>query len=146
MTAPIVNSSSIPLTGNAVVTQGSEPGLDAFRPGFFLLDTRSQGPPVAPAAPADNDPSGSTLPPDGNVLPFLFLSLLQVQPEPTVQPPATGAEPVPATSAPVESVQAQPATLVDRLVARRDTVFDPLFATAHKVIDPLRPTPTRRPY
>ncbi|MGH8262249.1 MAG: flagellar hook-length control protein FliK [Steroidobacteraceae bacterium] len=106
-----------------------------------MIAGRAQGP---PAAAADEGPGGTALPPDGNVLPFLFLSPLRVAPEPTVQPPAIGAEPVAVTDAAIDTVQAQAATLVDRLALRRSAAVDPLFATAHKVMDLLRPTPTGR--
>jgi hypothetical protein len=151
MTAPIVNSSSIPLTGNAVVTQGCEPVLaESLRPGFFLIDARSQGPPTSPAAAADKDLSGTGLPLDGNVLPFLFLAPWRVQPDPTVQPPATGAEPasvsasISVTNAPADSAPLPKATPEDLLAARRPGVFEPLIATAHRVMDLLRPTQVGR--
>lgn len=152
MAAPIVNASSIPLTGTAVVTQGCEQGLSesgpptsadwldpSSRPGFFLLDLRSQSPPDAtPDVPTDDATGGNDLPTSGNFLPLLFLAALRQQPDPTVLPPGVGTGSAPPSYAPAESAQAAPATSADASPARARGTFEPLLRTAHRVIELLQ--------
>jgi hypothetical protein len=119
MTAPIVNASSIPLTGNAVVTQGCEsdspqsaanaaaaaaqsPADSAkslSRPGFFLLDIRAQSPPGATTEPTGDASNGTALPTGGNFLPLLLQSLWRQQPDPATFPPSLDSQAAPSVAA-----------------------------------------------
>jgi flagellar hook-length control protein FliK len=154
MTAPIVTTSSIPLTGNAVVTQGCEKGVlpsaaDAItffsRPGFFLLDIRAQSPPsTPPEAASDDGTTGTALPTGGNFLPLLFLSELRQQPEPAVLPPAvlaprvgTGTPPSAGSSGDV--AQITPAPAHDIVPAGFEAILDPAMQAATKMLELLRP-------
>ena len=160
MAAPIVNSSSIPLTGNAVVTQGCEqaltqqgpgapgaspPGAAQFvnpysRPGFFLLDTRSQGPPsTVPPLASDDDTTGTALPTGGNFLPLLLMSVWRATPEPTVLPPGVGTGTTPGAGAESDSIQIAQSPVKDAVTAQRGGTFDPFLRTAQRVIELLRP-------
>jgi flagellar hook-length control protein FliK len=152
MAAPIVNASSIPLTGTAVVTQGCVEGLiesspptsadwlnSSSRPGFFLLDLRSQSPPDAtPDLPTDDATGGSDLPTSGNFLPLLFLAALRQQPDPTVLPPGAGTGSAPSSDAPAESAKAVTAASADAPPPRASGTFEPLLRTAHRVIELLQ--------
>ncbi len=163
MAAPIVNSSSIPLTGTAVVTQGCEPGLvestagvsgaspptaadfinPYSRPGFFLLDLRSQGPPSAGPPPTKTDDAGGTaLPAGGNFLPLFLFQALRQQPDPTVPPPGAGTG-SPPSSEPTPTATT-PTTTGDPPVTRRPGVFEPLLQTAHRVMELFQPTDVDR--
>ena len=159
MTAPIVNASSIPQTGIAVVTQGcasdapqsaanaaaavaQSPADSAkflARPGFFLLDIRAQSP---PGATAGDDKKGTALPTGGNFLPLLLQSLWHQQAEPTTLPPAVATETVPTATAPTADLPpaqgARPATSPDPTAAKPATIFEPALQTARKVLELLR--------
>ena len=147
MTAPIVNASSIPLTGNAVVTQGSEsdladPAKSLARPGFFLLDLRSQSPPGATSDAADDSANGTALPTGGNFLPLLLQSLWRQQPDPTTFPPSadTGAAPgaTPSVAAPASDPPPVAAPSPEPGSAEPAIIFEPALLAARKVFELLR--------
>jgi hypothetical protein len=152
MTAPIVNSSSIPLTGSTVITQGCEQGWaesaaaaaadsinPSSRPGFFLLDLRSQSPPdPAPEVASDSGMSGDELPTGGNFLPLFLLAALPQQPEPVVLPPGVGTGSASGAGMPVGDATAVAPASDDGLPTRRTGVFDPLLRTSHRILDLLR--------
>ena len=162
MTAPIVNASSIPLTGNAVVTQGCEsdspqsaataaaaaapsPADSAnslSRPGFFLLDIRAQSPPGGTSEPAADDSNGTALPTGGNFLPLLLQSLWHQQADPTTLPPTAASDATPGVAAPTVDLPpvqgAGSATPSDPAAAKTATIFEPALQTARKVLELLR--------
>jgi hypothetical protein len=159
MTAPIVNASSIPLTGNAVVTQGCESDLSQSaanaasssaqgpadsakslsRPGYFLLDIRSQSPPGGSSDPLDDSTNGTALPTGGNFLPLLLQSLWRQQPDPTTFPPVADSGATPGVTAPTADLPSaqEPGKPPpsNPPAANYATIFAPVLETARKVLD-----------
>jgi flagellar hook-length control protein FliK len=163
MAAPIVNSSSIPLTGNAAVTQGCGQGLvqptgqatataaapsaqpaagsanPSSRPGFFLLAGLAQGPPAAdPSAKVDADTAGTALPTSGNFLPLLLLSAWRAQSDPATLPAAVAAGSM--SSSTVSSVAAGtvPSAASDATAAARAETVDPALRAARTLLELMR--------